>query len=112
MGSLLLDPANGSVGFGSGKECWGFTLRTFAQFYSKKFNIPLEKLQAKFWGNNFFNPNTKKWSKEEKDAEGVVLKRGFVEFIMDPILKLTHAIMEGKIEVFEKLIKTCQIELS
>jgi elongation factor 2 len=30
MGSLLLDPSIGSVAFGSGKDCWAFTLTRFA----------------------------------------------------------------------------------
>ena len=112
MGNLLVDPADGSVAFGSGKECWGFTVRTFAQLYSKKFNISFTKLQAKLWGDNFFNPKTKKWSKEEKDQEGTVLRRGFVEFIMEPIIKLANLIMEGNVEVFENIAKTCEISLT
>ena len=26
MGDLTIDPAKGNCAFGSGKECWGFTL--------------------------------------------------------------------------------------
>jgi len=31
----------------------------------------------KFWGDNFFDAKTKKWTKDDKDADGVLLKRGF-----------------------------------
>lgn len=37
MDNLLLDPAKGSVAFGSGKDCWAFTLTKFARIYEKKF---------------------------------------------------------------------------
>jgi len=39
MGSLLLDPSVGSVAFGSGKDCWAFTLTKFARMYAKKFGM-------------------------------------------------------------------------
>lgn len=30
MGELFLDPAKGNVAFGSGKECYAFTITKFA----------------------------------------------------------------------------------
>jgi len=30
MGDLILDPARGNVAFGSGKECYAFTVTKFA----------------------------------------------------------------------------------
>lgn len=39
MGLVELDPTIGNVAFGSGKDCWGFTLKMFADIYSKKFGI-------------------------------------------------------------------------
>lgn len=39
MPSVELDPRKGNVAFGSGKDCWGFTLSFFAKTYSKKFGI-------------------------------------------------------------------------
>lgn len=44
MGDLSLDPTKGNVAFGSGKDCWGFTLNMFARIYSKKLGIPEEKM--------------------------------------------------------------------
>ena len=41
MGEIELDPKIGNVAFGSGKDCWGFTLKMFATMYSKKFGIPV-----------------------------------------------------------------------
>ena len=36
---IELDPRKGNVCFGSGKDCWGFSLKFFAITYAKKFGI-------------------------------------------------------------------------
>lgn len=61
MGNLLVFPDEGSVCFGSGKDCWAFTLTKFARIYSKKFGIEMEKLRKKFWGDTYYNAKGKKW---------------------------------------------------
>lgn len=88
MGDLLVRAEEGSVCFGSGKDCWAFTLTKFARIYAKKFNTDMEKLRVKFWADNYFNAKAKKWTKDEKLEDGKSLKRAFVQFIMDPICKL------------------------
>jgi elongation factor 2 len=37
MGDLLVYPNKGSVAFGSGKECWAFTITKFARVFAIKF---------------------------------------------------------------------------
>ncbi len=44
MGEVELNPVKGNVAFGSGKDCWGFTLKIFAEMYAKKFGIEVSKL--------------------------------------------------------------------
>jgi elongation factor 2 len=61
MGDLILDPARGNVAFGSGKECYAFTITKFAQIYAKKFNSDVPKMMERLWGDNYFNPTSKKW---------------------------------------------------
>ena len=41
---IELDPRKGNVSFGSGKDCWGFSLKFFAETYSKKFGIEKDKM--------------------------------------------------------------------
>ena len=62
MGDMTLDPVKGNVAFGSGKDCWGFTLAMFADLYSAKLKIPKEKLIKRLWGDNFYDADEKKWS--------------------------------------------------
>jgi elongation factor 2 len=52
------------VAFGSGKDQWAFTLAKFSRIYSTKFGIPFEKMMQKFWGDNFFDPVSKKWKSD------------------------------------------------
>jgi elongation factor 2 len=112
MGDLLVYPNKGSVAFGSGKECWGFTLTRFAFMYSKKFKIDPDKLMDKLWGDNYFDPETKRWTTEGQTESGKSLKRAFVQFIMEPIIKLTRSIMDGNDEQMNKMLTVIELTLT
>ncbi len=112
MGDLTLHPSLGNVAFGAGKDCWGFTLTKFARLYSQKFGISEAKLREKLWGDNYFDQETEKWTTDPVSASGKPLARGFVKFIMQPIIKLTKTIMEGTSEQIEKAITQMGIQLT
>lgn len=107
MGDIKIDPSKGMVAFGSGLHGWAFTLKQFAEFYSDKFKIDPEKLMNKFWGENFYNKQTKKWSK----SQGEGFERGFNFFILDPIFKVFDAIMNFKKDETEELLKKLGVQL-
>merc|ERR1719425_95347 len=100
MGTVRVDVNNGSVGFGSGLHGWAFTLKQFAEMYASKFGVDIDKMMKKLWGESFFNPKTKKWSKT-KDADN---KRSFCMYVLDPIYMVFDAIMNFKKEQTEKLL--------
>merc|ERR1712055_647214 len=100
MGVVRVDVNNGSVGFGSGLHGWAFTLKQFAEMYATKFGVDTDKMVKKLWGESFFNPKTKKWSKT-KDADN---KRSFCMYVLDPIYMVFDAIMNFKKEQTEKLL--------
>lgn len=77
LGDVQVYPEQGTVAFGSGLHGWAFSLRQFAGRYAKKFGVGKEKLMPKLWGDNYFNPKTKKWSTKNVDADGKALERGF-----------------------------------
>jgi elongation factor 2 len=85
LGDVQVWPEKGNVGMGSGLHGWGFGVARFAEMYAKKFGVPKEKLMSKFWGDNFFNPKTKKWTKKGINANGKKLTRAFCMFILKPI---------------------------
>jgi len=100
MGVVRVDVNNGSVGFGSGLHGWAFTLKQFAEMYASKFGVDIDKMMKKLWGESFFNPKTKKWSKT-KDNDN---KRSFCMYVLDPIYMVFDAIMNFKKEQTEKLL--------
>merc|ERR1712088_240517 len=100
MGTVRVDVNNGSVGFGSGLHGWAFTLKQFAEMYATKFGVDTDKMMKKLWGESFFNPKTKKWSKEKSDDN----KRSFCMYVLDPIYMVFDAIMNFKKEQTEKLL--------
>jgi len=104
-------PNLGTVGFGSGLQGWGFNLNKFAEMYGAKFGVSHEKMMSKLWGDNYFNPKTKKWTTRGTDADGKNLKRAFVMFIMDPIAKLIEAIMEKQVAVYKKMLEKLQVKI-
>lgn len=112
MGKVYLDPTRGNVAFGSGKDCWGFTLKIFADMYSKKFGIDTVKLMNKLWGDNFFDAKGKVWRSEAYTKDGKPLTRAFVKFIMQPINQISKACMNNDRELMNKMMKTMNVELT
>ncbi|KAL5245463.1 hypothetical protein ACI65C_012873 [Semiaphis heraclei] len=107
MGEVQVDPSKGSVGFGSGLHGWAFTLKQFAEMYAEKFKIDVVKLMNRLWGENFFNPKTKKWAKLKDDNN----QRSFCMYILDPIYKVFNSIMNYKKDEATDLLKKLGIEL-
>lgn len=81
---LQIDPTKGTVVFGCCLQGWAFTIKQFADIYAEKFNIEVGKLVKRLWGDQFYDPKERKWSKAE--AGGSI--RGFCQFILDPIFKV------------------------
>lgn len=98
-----VDPTLGSVSFGSALFGWAFTLTRFAHTYSSKFNIPQDKLMKKLWGDNYFNPGTKKFTSDSAGPEGKALPRCFVQFIMRPIIMMCRNIFDDNLEAVWKM---------
>ena len=109
MGDLQVYPDTGTVAFGSALHGWGFTLTTFANMYAQKFKSPKNKLIKKLWGDNFYNPKTKKWSNEQDEEQG--LKRAFTNFVLEPLIKLANTVSSNKKEAYQPLLQKLNIEL-
>jgi elongation factor 2 len=81
------------VVFGSCLQGWAFSIKQFAEIYADKFKIEVDKLIKRLWGDQFYDPKERKWSKTE--APGSI--RGFCQFILDPILKVRRKRQESYI---------------
>jgi elongation factor 2 len=108
MGRIMVDPAFGNVGFGSGLHGWAFSLKQFAEMYADKFGVQVDKLMKNLWGDRFFNSKTKKWSSSQDEGS----KRGFVQFVLEPIFKVFEVVMQVKKEECTKLIEKLGIKMT
>jgi len=111
LGDVQVYPEKGTVGLGSGLHGWGFSIDLFAQMYASKFGVAHEKMMVKLWGDNYFNPATKKWTSKGVDAKGKAIPRAFCTFVLSPIGTLFDAIMNDKTEIYQKMIKKLNIEI-
>ena len=112
MGDLQICPIKGTVMFGSGKQGWGLTLPQIAQIYSSKLNISANELVCKLWGENYFDPDSQTWTHHPQNESGRACKRGFVSFVMDPIIKLCLCIMERNKERINASLDTIGVVIS
>lgn len=104
MGDLQVYPDKGTVSFSAGLHGWAFTLTTFAKMYAAKFGIDEARMISKLWGNNFFDPVSKKWTTSQTDSK--TCKRGFVQFCYDPIKTVIELAMnDNKDKLFPMLEK-------
>ncbi|AMD22013.1 HGL327Cp [Eremothecium sinecaudum] len=111
LGDVQVYPQKGTVAFGSGLHGWAFTIRQFANRYSKKFGVDREKMMDRLWGDSYFNPKTKKWTNKDRDADGKTLERAFNMFVLDPIFRLFSAIMNFKKDEIPVLLEKLEINL-
>ena len=112
LGDVQVYPEKGTVAFGSGLHGWAFTLRQFAARYSKKFGVDKEKMMGKLWGDNYFNPATKKWTTKGTIDGGKNLDRAFNTFVLDPIFKIFDAIMNFKKDSVFGMLEKLDVKLT
>jgi elongation factor 2 len=110
LGDVQVYPDKGTVAFGSGLHGWAFTVRQFAVRYAKKFGVDRNKMMERLWGDNYFNPKTKKWSKNGTH-EGKTLERAFNMFILDPIFKIFSSVMNFKKDEITTVLEKLDLKL-
>ena len=70
-------------------------------------------MMEKLWGDNYFDQKAKKWKNHSKPDEAGAddLKRAFVMLIMEPVIRLCRATMNGEMEKVNKMIDNLGIVL-
>ncbi|CAI7564477.1 Translation elongation factor EF-2 subunit [Penicillium manginii] len=112
LGDVQVYPDRGTIAFGSGLHGWCFTVRQFAVKYAKKFGVDRKKMLERLWGDNYFNPKTKKWTNKSEGADGKPLERAFNQFILDPIFKIFAAVNHNKRDEITTLLEKLDIKLA
>ena len=107
MGDLQVYPDKGTVSFSAGLHGWAFTLTTFAKMYAAKFGTDETKMMEKLWGDNFFDPATKKWTKKATDSKSC--QRGFVQFCYSPIKQVIDLAMADSKDMLFALLEKVNV---
>ncbi|KAF5948973.1 hypothetical protein HYC85_014930 [Camellia sinensis] len=94
LGDVQVYPEKGTVAFSAGLHGWAFTLTNFAKMYASKFGVDEAKMMERLWGENFFDPATKKWT--TKNTGSATCKRGFVQFCYEPIKQIIATCMNDQ----------------
>jgi len=104
LGSCQVAPDKGTVTFGSALHGWGFSLSAFARMLGKKLDRDPKKIQKKLWGDWFWDEEATKWTRSSESATGKKLKRGFCQFVLEPIFRMVKSSMANKKDlVFQRL---------
>ena len=99
-----LDPFKGNVAFAAGKDGWAFTLTKFVDIWNKKKQITSSNILKRLWGDNFYNPIKNKWQSTIEEENGQLkLKRGFCQYILEPIYKMLHVCIDNNVTELESL---------
>ncbi|KAI3426362.1 hypothetical protein D9Q98_008734 [Chlorella vulgaris] len=107
LGDTQVYPEAGTVSFSAGLHGWAFTLTVFAKLYAKKFGVEEKKMMERLWGDNFFDPATKKWT--NKPTQSATCKRGFCQFIYEPIKTVIEAAMNDNKEKLFALLEKLEV---
>jgi U5 small nuclear ribonucleoprotein component len=88
-----LSPELGNVCFASGQHGWSFSLTSFAQLYSERHpEVPAAALAPRLWGDRYFNPQTRTFTKKPPYPGAT---RSFVLFVLEPLYKMYSKVLNG-----------------
>ncbi|MBN3288485.1 U5S1 protein, partial [Polyodon spathula] len=84
--NLIVSPLLGNVCFSSSQYSICFTLGSFAKIYSDTYgDISYNEFAKRLWGDIYFNPKTRKFTKKAPNSSS---QRSFVEFVLEPLYKI------------------------
>jgi len=113
----LLSPELGNVCFASGLMGWSFTLQSFAQMYSSHYQMSFDPIlfSKKLWGDFYFDEASRKFLNvrpTEKSGSGNVVKRTFVQFILEPLYKIYSHVIGQDIPDLMEFLKKINVKLT
>ncbi|GLJ52608.1 hypothetical protein SUGI_1119670 [Cryptomeria japonica] len=94
LGDVQVYPEKDTVAFSAGLHGWAFTMTNFAKMYAKKFGVDELKMMEMLWGENYFDTATRRWTSTNTGSR--TCKRGFVQFIYEPIRQIIDGCMNNE----------------
>ncbi|CAF1157573.1 unnamed protein product [Rotaria sordida] len=105
------NPKSGNVAFASGKQGWAFTIHQFAIIFAEKAKTSKDKYIDRLWGESFYSSTNKKWISYEQSRSIDDAKRGFNQFILQPLYQILNACLELNIDEVQTLLSKIDIKL-
>merc|ERR1719160_1862411 len=102
-----VEPAKGHVIFGSMSNGWAFTVPQMAKMYASKFGVDLDVMADRMWGEKYFNPKKKSFTKDSSDGN----VRTFEQFVLNPIKAVADTCESGNIAKLEKMMTSLGVTL-
>ncbi|XP_019731340.1 116 kDa U5 small nuclear ribonucleoprotein component [Hippocampus comes] len=89
--NLVVSPLLGNVCFASSQYSICFTLGSFAKIYADTYgDINYTEFSKRLWGDIYFNPKTRKFTKKAPTSNS---QRSFVEFVLEPLYKILSQVV-------------------
>uniref|UniRef100_A0A3B3ZYG0 Tr-type G domain-containing protein n=1 Tax=Periophthalmus magnuspinnatus TaxID=409849 RepID=A0A3B3ZYG0_9GOBI len=89
--NVVVSPLLGNVCFASSQYSICFTLGSFAKIYSDTYgDINYTEFAQRLWGDIYFNPKTRKFTKKAPTSNS---QRSFVEFVLEPLYKILSQVV-------------------
>ncbi|GJQ15369.1 hypothetical protein GpartN1_g7160.t1 [Galdieria partita] len=110
----ILSPERGNVAFASALQGWSFTLAQFANHYLMEYPecpLSLEALVSRLWGDIYYDKESRKFVREPPPSQDEEVFRTFVSFILEPLYKLTSAVVSYKVEDLKKTLQSLGLHL-
>ncbi|ANB14888.1 U5 snRNP GTPase SNU114 [Sugiyamaella lignohabitans] len=108
----VVSPHKGNVVFSSASMEWCFTVKSFAAMYSTRSSLktPLDvdEFSKRLWGNIYYNPESKKFTRKNLDSQGTLT---FVHFILLPLYKIYGQVIGESAEDLQKTLSELSIHL-
>ncbi|CAF93783.1 unnamed protein product, partial [Tetraodon nigroviridis] len=84
--TMVVSPLLGNVCFASPQYSICFTLGSFSKIYADTYgDINYTEFSKRLWGDIYFNPKTRKFTKKAPTSNS---QRSFVEFVLEPLYKI------------------------
>eukprot|EP00727_Mastigamoeba_balamuthi_P013013 m51a1_g8334 putative elongation factor 2 (841) ;mRNA; f:170406-173042 len=111
LGDVQVRPEDGTVAFASARQQWAFTLDNFARMYAAKFGVDKRRMMQHLWGDNFYDPQAKCWRHTPQSESGAALPRSFCQYVLEPIDRLTRAVMSGDAASMDRMLSALGVTL-
>ncbi|KAL4452839.1 hypothetical protein ABPG74_002404 [Tetrahymena malaccensis] len=105
--AAYFSPEKGNIVFCSALDCWSFRLSDFADIFAEKLELPKKLLNKVLWGEYYYNPKTKKVTRNPPNDKARPL---FESFIIKNIWALYDLVLNQETDKISKFCQTFKLK--